>query len=208
MKQYHHGDLPNALRRAAANVIAEEGLGSFSLREVARRANVSHTAPAHHFGDMTGLLTSLAAEGFDALHRAQIEAIDPGANAAQRLVAIARAYVELAEMHPGYCEVMFRVDVVNADDPEFLAAGLRAHGVLVRTIEELIAEEGLTVKVEDVTAMCWCLMQGLVVLRPKLELVDNLYGCPAVSTSERISSFVDIVLNGLRTQATCDPSTT
>ena len=62
---YHHGDLPNALRRAAVEVIEERGLGAFSLREVARRAGVSHTAPAHHFGDMRGLLTSVAIEGFD-----------------------------------------------------------------------------------------------------------------------------------------------
>jgi AcrR family transcriptional regulator len=62
--RYHHGDLPNALRAAAVDVIAESGIGGFSLREVARRAGVSHNAPAHHFGDMTGLLTSLAVEGF------------------------------------------------------------------------------------------------------------------------------------------------
>src|SRR5258707_3669661 len=65
--RYHHGDLPNALRRAAVEVIEERGLAAFSLREVARRAGVSHNAPAHHFGDVRGLLTSLAVEGFDLL---------------------------------------------------------------------------------------------------------------------------------------------
>ncbi|MEE9416241.1 MAG: TetR/AcrR family transcriptional regulator, partial [Acidimicrobiales bacterium] len=124
--QYHHGDLPNALRFAAAEVIAEKGLGAFSLREVARRAKVSHTAPAHHFGDMTGLLTSLAVTGFDALHEAELEAINPDDSAAQRLASIARAYVELAQQNPGFCEVMFRVDVVDVDDPALQAAGMRS----------------------------------------------------------------------------------
>ena len=58
-RPYHHGNLPDALRAAAAEVITEKGVGGFSLREVARRAGVSHTAPAHHFGDTTGLLKVL-----------------------------------------------------------------------------------------------------------------------------------------------------
>ncbi len=197
-KQYHHGDLPNALRNAAADVIAERGLGSFSLREVARRADVSHTAPAHHFGDMTGLLTSLATTGFHALHQAEIDASDPEASAAENLVSLARAYVALSEQNPGYCEVMFRVDVVNADDPDLQAAGLRAYGVLVQTIEQLISEEELTADVDDVTSMCWCLMQGLVALRPKLELVDDVLGRTAMDTGERISRLVELVLDGIR----------
>lgn len=195
---YHHGDLPNALRDAAADVIAEKGLGSFSLREVARRAQVSHTAPAHHFGDMTGLLTSLATSGFVALHEAEVEAINPADSASERLAAIASAYVELAERNPGYCEVMFRLDVVDADDPDLQAAGMRSYGVLVQTVEALIAEEGLSADANDATTLCWCAMQGFVVLRPKVDLVDGLQGLPPVSVGERIGRFVDLLLNGIR----------
>ena len=61
---YHHGDLPAALRAATAQLVSEKGPSGFSLREVARRAGVSHAAPAHHFGDAEGMLTSVAAEGF------------------------------------------------------------------------------------------------------------------------------------------------
>ena len=82
---YHHGDLPNALRRAAVEVIAERGLGAFSLREVARRSGVSHTAPAHHFGDVRGLLTSIAEEGFEALRAVTQAAADQHTDPAERV---------------------------------------------------------------------------------------------------------------------------
>ena len=55
--EYHHGDLPAALRAAAVDLIQERGPAKFSLREVARRAGVSYAAPSHHFGDARGLLS-------------------------------------------------------------------------------------------------------------------------------------------------------
>ncbi|NRB03591.1 MAG: TetR family transcriptional regulator, partial [Rhodobacteraceae bacterium] len=61
---YHHGDLRAALIEAGLQELEATGTEAFSLRKVARRAGVSHAAPAHHFGDVTGLLTALAAEGF------------------------------------------------------------------------------------------------------------------------------------------------
>jgi hypothetical protein len=63
-RPYHHGDLRAALLSAAEEELAERGMEAFSLRSVAKRAGVSHAAPAHHFGDAQGLLTALAAEGF------------------------------------------------------------------------------------------------------------------------------------------------
>ena len=63
-RPYHHGDLERALKAAAVDLITEVGPAGFSLREVARRAGVSHAAPAHHFGDSRGLLTALAVDGF------------------------------------------------------------------------------------------------------------------------------------------------
>lgn len=59
-RPYHHGDLRAALLHAAEEELAERGMEAFSLRSVAKRAGVSHAAPAHHFGDAQGLLTALA----------------------------------------------------------------------------------------------------------------------------------------------------
>ena len=67
MRTYHHGDLRHALIEATESLLAEKGPEGFSLREVARRAGVSAAAPAHHFGDASGLLTAVATVGFDGL---------------------------------------------------------------------------------------------------------------------------------------------
>ena len=61
---YHHGDLRNSLLRAVEDIILEKSVAELSLREAARRAGVSHSAPAHHFGDKNGLLAAFAEEGF------------------------------------------------------------------------------------------------------------------------------------------------
>jgi AcrR family transcriptional regulator len=63
-KPYHHGSLREALLRAVEELIAEKGIEGLSLRECARRAGASWSAPAHHFGDKTGMLTAFAAAGF------------------------------------------------------------------------------------------------------------------------------------------------
>lgn len=196
--RYHHGDLPNALRLAAADVIAEDGLGRFSLREVARRAGVSHTAPAHHFGDVRGLLTSLAVEGFDHLYEASSAAVAGESDPAERLAAMGEAYVTIATDHPAHCQVMFRTDVVDPDDPALAAAGMRAHGVLRDTVRDLVEAEGLHVDVDIAAELCWATMQGLVVLAPKLAQVDALHGIEPPSTLVRVRRLTSLMLEGIR----------
>src|SRR5947207_13010795 len=63
-QSYHHGDLHDALLKAAETVLERDGVQGLTLRAAAREAGVSHAAPTHHFGDMTGLLSALAAVGF------------------------------------------------------------------------------------------------------------------------------------------------
>src|SRR5258707_1261463 len=62
-RPYHHGSLPDALLQAAEIVLRRDGLRGLTLRAIAREAGVSHTAPKHHFGDMAGVLSELAATG-------------------------------------------------------------------------------------------------------------------------------------------------
>ncbi|HZE38947.1 MAG TPA: TetR/AcrR family transcriptional regulator [Stackebrandtia sp.] len=112
---YHHGDLRPALLKAAAEHIAESGVETLSLRELARRAGVSHAAPAHHFGDRRGLLTALATEAFGLLAD-QLEAAGPDFR------EIAVAYVRFAVSNPGHFKVMFRGDLLSADDARLAAA--------------------------------------------------------------------------------------
>jgi AcrR family transcriptional regulator len=195
--RYHHGDLPNALRRAAVEVIDERGLGAFSLREVARRAGVSHNAPAHHFGDMRGLLTSLAIQGFEVLHAATTAAA-PIDDPVERLMAIGTAYLEVAKSHRAHCAVMFRIDLVDADDPALVAAGMRAYGVLEDAVRAVIDAEGLDVDVDDAVWLCWSAMQGLVELEPKIAALSARKGVGAVATSDLVHRFTALIVAGMR----------
>jgi AcrR family transcriptional regulator len=195
---YHHGDLPNALRKAAAEVIEERGLGDFSLREVARRAGVSHTAPAHHFGDVRGLLTSLAEEGMQQLHDVTAAAAATTDDPVERLSAIGVAYVELARSHPAHCQVMFRTDIVNTDDPELQAMGLQAYAVVERVVADLLEAESLDVDVDDATWLCWSAMQGLVVLEPKITVINELKSGSPISTAQLVARFTRLIVDGMR----------
>ena len=198
--RYHHGDLPNALRRAARDVITERGLGNFSLREVARRAGVSHTAPAHHFGDMEGLLTSLATEGFTTLTEIMQQALEGVVDPAERLTAMGQAYVEFAATRPADIDVMFRVDVVDHDDAELTESGMCAYAILEGTVRDLIESEGADVDVDVVTSLCWSMVQGLVALGPKLDLSCELSGRPLMPRPDMVRQFTDLLVNGVRSR--------
>jgi AcrR family transcriptional regulator len=197
--RYHHGDLPNALRRAACDVIVELGLGGFSLREVARRAGVSHTAPAHHFGDMAGLLTSVAVEGFDHLTETTLAAVGSSEDPAERLIAMGTAYIETGIRFPAHCEVMFRHDVVRPDDPDLVRAGSTAYAVLRDVVAGFIADEDLDIDPDDGAKLCWSTMQGLLVLHSSMVGVDEAGGRTPRSREELVVFFTRAIVAGLRT---------
>ncbi|MFF3291757.1 TetR/AcrR family transcriptional regulator [Streptomyces sp. NPDC003023] len=121
-RTYHHGDLRQAVLSAALDVIRVEGPSAVRLRDLARRAGVSHAAPAHHFKDRTGLLTAIAAEGYELLADALSEAPD--------LRERGVAYVRFAIDHPAHFQVMFQPDLHRGDDPGLLAAKERASAEL------------------------------------------------------------------------------
>ena len=122
---YHHGDLRAVVLREAAQLVIDKGVDALSLRELARRANVSHSAPAHHFGDKHGLLTALAAQGFDLLAEALTAAGDD-------FLEVAVAYVRFATQdYPGHYAVMFLGTAISMDDPELQQARSRSEAVLM-----------------------------------------------------------------------------
>ncbi|HET9007535.1 MAG TPA: TetR/AcrR family transcriptional regulator [Actinomycetes bacterium] len=122
-RPYHHGDLPRALLEAAVEAIEEVGPAALSLRDLARRAGVSHAAPAHHFGDKAGLLTALAVEGYDRL-------ADELGGAGDDLLEVGVAYVRFAVDHRAHFEVMFRPELYRPDDPELIQAREQARALL------------------------------------------------------------------------------
>lgn len=113
-RPYHHGDLRRAILHAALDVIAADGPSALSLRDLARRAGVSHAAPAHHFKDRTGLLTAIAADGHGLLAATLAEAGD--------LRDAGGRYVRFAREHPAHFQVMFRPELLREDDLELTTA--------------------------------------------------------------------------------------
>ena len=132
-RSYHHGDLRRAVLAAAVAAITESGPAGLSLRDLARRADVSHAAPAHHFGDKAGLLTALAAEGYDLL----ADALTAAQQRTGEFLEMGVAYVRFAIEHRAHFEVMYRPDLYHATDPSMLAARARAGEALYRGIDSV-----------------------------------------------------------------------
>src|ERR1700687_4620687 len=114
---YHHGALRDALLEAAERVLERDGLAGLTLRAVAREAGVSHAAPTHHFGDLTGLVSELAAIGFRQFNLAMAAAGGAGTSPIEKAMAKAKAYVAYAQAHPGMYGLMFRNERLDYSRP-------------------------------------------------------------------------------------------
>lgn len=122
-RPYHHGDLRAALLRAAREELAENGVEGFTLRSCARRAGVSHAAPAHHFGDATGLLTELAIDAFHQLAAAiNGEVGTTEAGTIERPIAVALGYVLFAIESPAAFKLMFRAERLDTRRQDYRTA--------------------------------------------------------------------------------------
>ncbi|MCM1975189.1 TetR/AcrR family transcriptional regulator [Streptomyces sp. G1] len=154
-RPYHHGDLRRAVLTAALDVIAADGPSRLSLRDLARRAGVSHAAPAHHFKDRTGLLTAIAAEGFGLLAAELAEA--------KNLKDAGVHYVRFAREHPAHFQVMFTPELLRADDLELTTARALAGDALRGAVASVRPDElGIDPRLAGVAA--WSLAHGFATL--------------------------------------------
>lgn len=166
-KPYHHGDLRPALLRVVGELVAEQGIESLSLRECARRAGVSWSAPGHHFGDKTGLLTAFATEGFGALTAHMEKRRDEVSSPLEASAAVGAGYLEFALKHPEYFRVMFRAEMLNQDDPVYAAASARAFGVLESSMRLCHQSLGTAAVDEHLRQRCllaWSAVHGFATL--------------------------------------------
>ena len=197
-KRYHHGSLREALLDACAEIIKEHGIGFVSLREVARRARVSHGAPAHHFKNKAGLLTAFATQGFERMARSVLEAVaDTGPkDGAAVLEILGAAYVRFAVENAEQFSIMFRPASLEDSDPAFRVAREAAYGVLVSTMHRCAREgflEGLEVELAAIAA--WSIVHGLASLWLSGRLEDRVRDTDPARVAAAVSRlFVDAVL--------------
>lgn len=197
---YHHGNLPAVLRQEAAALLAEHGLATFSLREVARRAGVSHAAPAHHFGSVGGLLTAVAAEGFRLLVVACTEALAAaGPDPAERFTAVGHAYVTHWRTHPGHCQVMFRHDMIDVHDGDLHDRSTEAYAILEGAVRAVVGPGDDDGTAQRSALLWWSTVHGLTQLETNFAAVSTeLQGQPQpVTTDELVDAFATMVLNGI-----------
>jgi AcrR family transcriptional regulator len=135
----HDASLRATVLRAAVDIVEKEGVGALSMREVARRAGVSHQAPYHYFSDRAEILASIAEEGFDTLADAfdMVLSSDP-----EPLEACYVAYVRMALDHPGHFRIMFRPELCALEEhPNAQRAADRAFDALMRLVRRVVSPD-------------------------------------------------------------------
>lgn len=163
-RAYHHGDLRAALLAAARDLLRTQPARSLSLREVARRAGVSHAAPAHHFGDRQGLLVALALDCMTEFVTAQEQAAQP--DPLGRLLGVGAAYVAYAAQHPQAFTLIFDPEICPPDRPSPLAPLIeRNHALLDGLIREALhAGQLRSDQPQALAAALWGTVHGLAQL--------------------------------------------
>lgn len=179
-RRYHHGDLQHAIVKAALEILRETQSLEFSLRELARRAGVSHNAPYKHFADKRELLAAVSAAGFEILTKRMTREIVGLDNARERLFAMLRAYVDHGVENPALYSLMFggylsgpdrhrpATELVEAEKTKAMLASVIIAGGLGRAIPKTSRNEP---KIAGAILACWSLVHGLTLL-----LADGLVG--------------------------------
>lgn len=164
MSKYHHGNLRIALLEAAEVEIEKKGIEALSLRQVAKRAGVSHAAPAKHFKNANDLLTALAAKSF----RNHIDAIENALKVAtfsnaEKLVVGGMAYISYAIDHPNMFDLQFNSKRPDRNDPDLARAGSAAFDIVVNLMEEALDEKGKSDAFGAATSL-WIFLHGMACL--------------------------------------------
>ena len=160
-KPYHHGDLRSALLKASLELIAAAGAREFTLREVARRAGVSHAAPYRHFRDKDELLAALAADGFDSLTAAIRSAAAREPSEFARLLHAGIAYIHFAQDEPERFSIMFSADLDPARHPATRTAAARCFAELVALVAACRPARPAVPSTDIAARIAWAQVHGI-----------------------------------------------
>ena len=163
-RAYHHGDLKEALIAAGRKLLEEKGVRSFTLRECARRADVSHAAPAHHFASMDELLAELVRRGFVELTASMAaEADRAGAEPAARLVGLGVGYMAFAAANPVLFQLMYSQEAVRLEAKGADTGAEAVRKSLAATVEEALGHASGEVR-QRMVDFAWASMHGFITL--------------------------------------------
>ena len=164
-RPYHHGNLRKALLESAIVLVREVGPTAFTLREVSRRAGVSHNAPYRHFRDKEDLLAAVAAEGYQELTAAMVAAAAGQTDVLDRLKYAGLAYIRFALHRPEHFTVMFDAPFSAKQHPEAAPAAEQAFSTLVGLVEACQQEKRLTPgDPERYAFLAWSMVHGVAKL--------------------------------------------
>ena len=199
-RPYHHGDLRRAIVKAALEILRETQSLEFSLRELARRAGVSHNAPYKHFADKRELLAAVSAAGFEMLTKRMAVKLARLRDPREQLFAMLRTYIDHGVENPALYSLMFgghlsgpdhsrpAIELAEAEKTKALLAGVISAGGLGRAIPKKPRNER---KIAGAILACWSLVHGLTLL-----LADGLVG-PRKKSGALSDSLVQGMLDGL-----------
>jgi AcrR family transcriptional regulator len=190
--RYHHGDLKNALIQAGSEILAEDGIGSLSLRKVASRVGVSHSAPYAHFVDKQDLIAAISTEGFRMLNERFLAVGEHfQGNPDQFLIELAYAYLQFATERPAYFKLMFSgVLEKEKEYPEFVEVSKQNLNFLIHLVEQCQSAGLLKSGPAEVLAVSvWSLVHGFVDLYMERQMPST------VLDHEGVQNLLCIVLN-------------
>ena len=189
-KKYHHGDLKPALIEAGLAELEEKGLAQLSLRSIAARVGVSHTAPKNHFDGLRGLLTAIAAEGFRRHAIAMRHGVEGEPPGTSRLTAACNGYVSFALENPELFKLMFSGTLCNIEDPDLKRAAWSSYEVLRGVAHGLdwdkAREPGSPWRTEW---MLWSMVHGYATLLIEGQIRRNADGTPVFDMAGLIPDF-------------------
>jgi len=193
-KPYHHGDLRRAMLDTALEMLTEDNGWQFTLRELARRAGVSHTASYKHFPDKAALLAELALIGFDKLRAALLAARPPAPSSLRdQFLEMSRAYVRFGSEHPNLYRLMFSADARAAASARLKEHGVAALAVLVELIEQGQRAGWLRKReVYEQVGAGWAQLHGVTLLT-----IDGLLGPDVIRSERAAEAALQILLEGL-----------
>lgn len=181
---YHHGNLRAALISSGLGVLQQEGRQKLTLRRLAQLNGVSQPASAHHFRDKEGVEIAIAAECFRELQRWQLAQLPQvGVEPRDRLRAMLTAYVDFAEMHPHYFELMFDGRLLRSSRSHDLKSdSLAAFNLLALVVGDCLRPYGVdSGAVQEATVAAWAFAHGLCAIQLGFQIPLSVLSRESVS---------------------------